>query len=328
MIKNKKNFKLNPDFSVSCLPRVVRIEPSSFCNLRCIHCPIGSGQYKGEKGNMSMKVFNKIIKEIKKYKGVDVIVLYHGGEPFINKNIFKMIKIIKSIGVPFIKTVTNGTLFTSGILNKIIDSGLDSIEFSLDGLNPQENDRIRRGSNYLKVAKIIKQLLILKRQRRLKKPTVYIGNTQIPSKEDILKGKKVKPPQYLLDDFSDFKNEIKFKCLFMIKWPGFNCFNDFILLKPPRGSTEKRANYCEHVRELITVRWNGEVVPCCYDITSRYIIGNIMQNSLEEIWDNNKYKKIRQSIHHGRYLTLCKNCPVIKPNLLVVKKKKGKNDLL
>ena len=65
-----KTFELSPDFSVSSLPRVIRIEVSGLCNLRCIHCP--TGVQKGDKGGiMSLDVFDRIVDEIKKYMGVD-----------------------------------------------------------------------------------------------------------------------------------------------------------------------------------------------------------------------------------------------------------------
>ena len=87
-----------PDFSVFPLPRVVRIEPSSLCNLKCIHCPTGTKRdIKG--GNMPDEVFCKIIEELKAYNGVDVVVLYHGGEPFLNKNIFGMIQLQEIVDI-------------------------------------------------------------------------------------------------------------------------------------------------------------------------------------------------------------------------------------
>ena len=89
-------------------PKVIRIEPASQCNLMCSHCPTGTIDMN--RGLMDYQVFEKIIKEIKSYKNyVKVIVLYHGGEPLLNKEIFNMIKELKEIKNDFfIKTVSNG----------------------------------------------------------------------------------------------------------------------------------------------------------------------------------------------------------------------------
>ena len=123
------------------LPQVVRIEPASVCNLKCIHCATGILEDKN-RGVMSLETFEIVIKEIKALNP-RVVVLYHGGEPFINKNIFNMIRQLKSCGIGFIKTVTNSTLLDQSMLLEIIQSRLDSIEFSLDGTSPEENDEMR-----------------------------------------------------------------------------------------------------------------------------------------------------------------------------------------
>jgi len=307
------------DFSVFPYPRVVRVEPSSLCNLKCIHCPTGSKR-DIKRGNMSDEVFYKIIEEIKAYNGVDVVVLYHGGEPFMNKNIFEMINVLKSMGIRFIKIVTNGMLIKDEMLPKIIKSGLDSIEFSLDGLSSEENNQIRRGGNYCQVASTIKKLISMKTNLRATTPDVYIANTQIPLEADIKNGVKVSTPKYILNDFSDFEGKIGFKNTYMLKWPGFDCSNTYKLVGGPTAKNSQPSDYCNNVVETITIRWNGDVVPCCYDISSNYVIGNIMEQPLPEIWNNERYKKIRKSIHSRRYIPLCANCNVIRPQLFVVKK--------
>jgi len=218
------------DFSVHPCPRVVRIEPSSLCNLRCIHCPTGSNQ-DIKRGNMLDCVFDKIIEEINAYNAVDVVVLYHGGEPFLNKNIFKMINMLRSMGIRFIKIVTNGVLIKDETLLMIIKSGLNNIEFSLDGLSPEENNQIRKRGNYYQVASTIKKLLSMKTDLRAITPDIYIVNTQIPTEADIKKRVKISTPKYILNDFSNFKGKIGFKNTYMLKWPGFDCFDKYKLVE-------------------------------------------------------------------------------------------------
>ena len=309
---------VSSDFSVFPLPRVIRIEPSGLCNLRCTHCPTGVNK-NVKLGIMSKKVFSRIVEELKSYKGVDVVVLYHSGEPFLNKNIFEMIHILKALGIRFIKTVTNGMLIKNEMLPMIIESGLDSIEFSLDGLSPEENNQIRRGGDYYKVASIIKGLLSLKNRLRSLYPEVYIVNTQIPNRITIKKGVEVSTPKYIEDDFSDFKGQIGFKNTYMRKWPGFKHSKNYELVEGPTAKKSLPSNYCNHVVEITTLRWNGDVVPCCYDITNEYVIGNVLQQPLRDIWNNEKYRELRRSIHLRKYLSLCVQCKEIKPQLVVAK---------
>jgi radical SAM protein with 4Fe4S-binding SPASM domain len=299
------------------LPGVVRIEPASVCNLKCIHC--SSGVLKDRnRGIMSAETFEIVLKEVKALSP-RVVVLYHGGEPFINKNIFDMIRQLKACGVGFIKTVTNGMLLDQSMLLKIIQSGLDSIEFSLDGISPEENDDIRIGSSYEKVSSLIKQLVALKRELVSDTPEVFVANCQLPTQSE-LEQRNPTVPDYLATDFSEYDdNEISFKTCFAIHWPGLPVDSSKYRLSEPLG-TEQTLDYCENPMELITIRHNGDVVACCYDITSLYVLGNIKEAPIEEIWNNERYRALRRSIRTKEYLPLCQNCHIVKPQRFLIRK--------
>ena len=146
-----------PNFIVKDFPRVVRIEPSSLCNLKCIHCPTGTVNIPRKV--MEWPVFEKILQEIKNHKDkVKVVVLYHGGEPLLNKDLIRMIKEIKDLGIEKIKTSTNGMLLDEEMCFELVKSGIDEIEISLDGTSPEMNNKIRIGSDYQKIVNNIKML--------------------------------------------------------------------------------------------------------------------------------------------------------------------------
>ena len=90
---------------------------------------------------------------------IRVVVLYHGGEPLLAKRFPAMVEAVKELGVPFVKTVSNGMLLTDEMADLLIASELDHIEFSLDGTSPAESDFIRRNSDYGAVVANIKRLI-------------------------------------------------------------------------------------------------------------------------------------------------------------------------
>ena len=270
---------------------------------------------------MSEETFGVILMTLRELKP-RVVVLYHGGEPFLNKHIFEWISTIKSMGVGFVKTVTNGTLLTDVLLGKIVESGLDSIEFSLDGQSPEENNAIRIGSDYHKVVNTIKDLVRIKEKMCVETPSIFITNTQFidPGEFDLVSDEP-STPQFILDDFSGiYKDKVGFKNNFAIFWPGLKGVKSGKATKLDKQGMAPilpDVKYCPHIVETITIRWNGDVVPCCYDITSEYVLGNIKESSLEDIWNNEKYRRLRKSLHMKRYLALCENCHVIKPHLFL-----------
>lgn len=295
-------------------PGVIRIEPSSLCNLKCIHCPTRT--IKMHRGVMDSSTFDLVIQNIRDtISDIRVVVLYHGGEPLLNKQFPSMVRRIKELGVPFVKTVSNGMLLNDKISEEICESGLDAIEFSLDGISFEQNDLIRRGCKGKSVVGKIKQLVNYKKIYSFQKPEIYISTTQFLK----INGNDLTNPQsipgYLMKAFSnEFRySDLKFKTTVAMRWPDMNVNEkQFSVLCDNEGSQTQ--NYCDHVMNTITVRWNGDIVPCCYDLTSKVVLGNIHDNNLRNIWNNEEYLRLRMSIHNKKFYPLCNECNTVRPH--------------
>lgn len=57
----------------------------------------------------------------------------------------------------------------------------------------------------------------------------------------------------------------------------------------------------------LNVNPNGNVYPCCI-VDWRENVGNVKDNSLEEIWNNDTMKQIRQHMMKGKQHSLCSKC--------------------
>jgi radical SAM protein with 4Fe4S-binding SPASM domain len=293
-------------------PRVLRIEPASACNLKCSFCPTGT--MKTPRGLMSDDTFQLIFQEIKdNLEAIKVVVFYHGGEPLLHKGFCKMVKQVKSLGIPLVKTVSNGMLLTDNLIKEIIDSGLDMIEFSLDGESPEENNFLRRNCDFRKVAGKIKRLIEFKQEKNAVSPQIFIANAQFLKQDDSPKLHIPDPPEYLIREFSGrYAGGIAgYKCCWVIRWPQIEVISEIYRCLSIAGDHETK-NYCDHVENVMTIRWNGDIVPCCHDLMSTMILGNIHKTKLIAIWNNTKYLKLRKSIHTMKYPPLCSNCHVLK----------------
>lgn len=297
-------------------PEVIRIEPSATCNLSCIHCPTGT--YKNPiKGNMTKKLFLQVKDEIAK-EYIRVVVLYMGGEPFINKDFFFMVKELKKINIPFIKTVSNGMLLNEVMITDIVESNLDSIEFSLDGLTARMNDFIRKNSKHQVVIDNVKKLLELKILKN-SNINISISSTQFKyiDADGVLKSSK---SNWLEQEFKHYLDQglIKINYTDAIKWSDMKLDTD--IFDVIEDKTDKITNFCDHVINTFTIRYNGDIVPCCYDLTSQLIMGNIKNNTLKNIWNNDKYIKLRKSIYEKEFYSICKKCSVVNKNKFLVLK--------
>jgi hypothetical protein len=114
-------------------PPILQIEPTNMCNLRCLTCATGTELMRRPEALMSFEMYRNIIDQVKNY--VCLLVFWSWGEPFINKDAFRMIRYAKDRGI-LVHTSTNGHFFaTKERARQVIESGLDSLIVAADGLD-------------------------------------------------------------------------------------------------------------------------------------------------------------------------------------------------
>jgi MoaA/NifB/PqqE/SkfB family radical SAM enzyme len=105
----------------------------------------------------------KIFDEIVSWKWESTIVIT-GGEPFLRDDIFDIIDYGSSLGLK-LEVVSNGSLITPGLSDKIISSGLKNIAVSLDGAKETTHDAIRQKGAFNKAIAAINNLAESKSKR-------------------------------------------------------------------------------------------------------------------------------------------------------------------
>jgi MoaA/NifB/PqqE/SkfB family radical SAM enzyme len=297
-------------------PGVVRIEPSGACNLACSHCPTGTVSMS--RGIMPPAIFDRVLASLERNRDqVRVAVLYHGGEPLLNQRFAEMAGRLKQIGIPFVKTVSNGMLWTEEVIPEIVASGLDAVEFSLDGESPEENDATRRKGSFNAVAANIRRLIAYKREHGVAKPDIYLSSTRIlPEGGDA--SMDPEPPAYLLREFSMPGAVAGFKCTWAMQWPQWRPSPDLYQLRGPQTAARPAAG-CDHVDNTVTINWNGDVLACCYDLTCRQILGSVKLAELEDIWNGPYYLEMRMRMVLGEFPPLCQSCNVVRPPVFLMR---------
>jgi len=155
-----KNFKLS-DLMIS-------IEPSNICNAECIMCPYQKMTRKKE--IRPMDLFKKIVDNCVSY-GVKNFNLNFYNEPFLDPFIFERIKYLKSKNAR-VQLFSNGSVIN---VEKILESGLDEIIFSIDGIKKETYELIRKGLNFEKVVNNVLFLIKKKKELGLKKPKIKLN---------------------------------------------------------------------------------------------------------------------------------------------------------
>lgn len=291
--------KLNhlPEF-----PIYIDIELTNSCNFNCLMCPTGTGTVKRQTGFIKDKVFFKVLDEIKEYN--TPVRFIRWGEPTLHPKWLQYIREVKKQDM-LCHINTNGSLLNSSSIKEIVDIKLDSIKFSFQGVSRKSYKEMRNKDYYKSLLKKIAELYKARGEKEL--PYIHVSTTiTYESKEEVDAFKKemqnivdlVTVGRTVLEHIDVDRVKLKGEALETLKW-----------LKE-QESVVKVHTECPEVFDKLSINWDGTVSACCGDYDNKMIVGNVMENSLKEIWVSEKmnlYRKMLANMEHDK-LELCKSC--------------------
>ena len=252
------------------------IEPTNTCNLRCTFCFVTDGMTR-DGGFMDFNLFKKIIDDC---NDLEHLCMHNWGEPLLHKDIFRMIEYAKNKGVNYVVMNTNGTLLTDKMINRIVNSKLDIIRFSIDG--SAETFKRVRGVELENIEKNIKKLKIIKEKKR---PKLKMG--VVFTVEEDTEG-----------DAEEYINH-------------WEKIVDHVRLQP-KLITSPRTEVCPEPfgkdYGKLVVLWDGRVIPCCVDYNANLMIGNIQNDTIPNLWKSEKLNILREQHLKGEFPDTCANC--------------------
>lgn len=297
---------LKQETKVRGRPVNVTIEPTNICNLACPVCETGAGVLGREDGHMNKRQFELIIDKIKDH--TNTLMFYYMGEPFINKDAYEMIRYAKDQGIPFIDTCSNGDAVNP---QKIVSCGLDQISFQIGGMTQETHSIYRVNSNINRVMKNMRETIRLKRET---------GSTLNVSCGFIV----MKHNEHEVDLFIETMKEMKVDeysvvnpCVrdleqgekFLTKDKKYWIYDEELYAKGVLAPKIKTNNSCPWLYYSIVIQVNGNVVPCCHDPLGKHIMGNLIEQDLDEIWNNEKYQAFRKKVYgNQKQIDICKMC--------------------
>lgn len=132
----------------------VRISVTDRCNLRCVYCmPDGGLQSLAHDDILTFEEIERCVQALVRL-GVRHVRIT-GGEPMVRRDCLGLIARIHAIeGIETISMTTNGLLL-AGKVSEAHAAGLDSLNISLDTLDPQRYEQITRGGHLPDVLAVI-----------------------------------------------------------------------------------------------------------------------------------------------------------------------------
>ena len=287
-------------------PMNITIEPTNRCNLGCPVCETGIGTLGRSDGSMSLDQFKNIIDKVSSH--TNTLMFYFMGEPFLNKQSYEMIRYAKDEGIPWITTCSNGDAVNP---EKLIKSGIDEISFQIGGMTQETHETYRVNSNLKRVLKNLRETIRLKHE--------FGSSIRIECGLILMKHN-----EHEVDEFYRVMKEIGVEVAQVID-PCVRDMEQGHLYLPTdkkhwiydigafdQGTLKMNKipdNTCPWIYYSLAVLVNGDVVPCCRDPKGENVMGNLLSQDLDQIWNGEPYRKFRQSIHDNQGdVSICQLC--------------------
>lgn len=301
--------------------RKLYIEPTTACNLQCSTCirniwddPIAS---------MKRETFEHIVSSLDGLPDLKRVVFTGFGEPLTHPRILDMIAAIRERDIA-VTVGSNGLLLTPQMTRELVRLGVDRLVVSVDGVKPETYEEVR-GADLGKVLENLHRLNEIKQEMNTLLPALGIEFVALKSNYKEL-GKltnlamQLQASRVLVSNVLAYTEEMRSEILYgyepqePFKSSGFpvqtGAFIAWGNLELPHmhWGAERR---CRFVNDRATVvGWDGGVAPCYalshnysyYAIdgrkknVTRYVLGNVNDSSLAEIWMSEDYTRFRSEV--------------------------------
>jgi radical SAM protein with 4Fe4S-binding SPASM domain len=280
----------------SCRPTpfIDFVEITNMCPATCIMCRAGQGFMERPKGLMSMSLFERILTMIEPRLDSKPLILHNAGEPFLHPQLASMVSLAAKGNVPT-EISTNAGLLTLDGYQKLCGAGIARIVIALDGTDVETLSAIRGpGACPQKAFVNIDDILNYRATHQSTSPTIVIQMVKMRA--------NAHQHKRFLERYGD------------LGLPGVSAFlkpveapSDSPLLMP---GTRPPQHFCSAPWQTLGIYWDGNVIPCCYDLNASLCVGNVNHQTLTEIWEGDAIADLRERIKTNKCMPndLCAIC--------------------
>ena len=272
----------------------IYIEITNICNLKCKFCP----ETSRNKEYMSIENFEKIIEKI--HKHTKLVCLHVKGEPLLHSNLEELLEILEKYNLKA-NITTNGTLITQNIETIKKSKAVRQINFSIHSLTQNAELEAEYLNSIFKSVEELSHKIVSYRLWNITKLQDNLINKDII--EEIEKYYNIQNLAETLkqNSFLKLRENLFINQDIEFTWPNIN------------GKEIIKKGRCLALKEQIAILVDGTVVPCCLDNNGDIPLGNILEESLEDILNKDKAQTMRKNFEN-KVITckLCGTCGFLK----------------
>ncbi|MCD6356291.1 MAG: SPASM domain-containing protein [Anaerolineaceae bacterium] len=287
-------------------PVMYNIETTNACNMRCEMCPRTTMMTRPIE-TMEKDLFYRIIDQLvpwtdsewKKWESFvqekysvqpddvaenhfflyvipKVIVLHGYGDPLLDKNIPDYVAYMTKKGLPSYFSCNPANINMERTI-ETFENGLDYIKYSIESVDDLRHKEVRgQQSNFTQSYKDILELLNLKAKRNYK-TTIVITMINLNKSWQEEEFAKLQEAFKGMDAYVYLKSQ------------------DQVWYEDNKQETKSLhwIEFCQFPWSSMTIKSNGEAAECVEDFNNEIILGDARTESLYDIWNGEKYKKLR-----------------------------------
>lgn len=276
------------------------------CNLSCLHC--GSDCLKqSDQPDMPVEDFVKVLDDIKSSSTATKLdICITGGEPLLRNDLEDAGRAIRLRGFHW-GIVTNGILLSESRFRSLINAGMGSMSFSLDGFEPEHNRLRQNPIAFVRTMSAIKIAVEYSKMRPFMFDVITCVNSfNYDTLRDFRKflidnGIKhwrifsIFPEGRASDNFNQLSiNRLQYRGLMDFIAETRKNFGDKIHLNYScegwLGDYELKVRdyffFCRAGVNIASVMCDGNVTGCLSVRAKDFIQGNIYERSFSDIWKN------------------------------------------
>lgn len=278
------------------VPRHIQIETEAGCNANCVFCPDKKTEAKVPLGQrMDWDLYRSLVDQTVEW-GIRRISPYMNNEPLLDSELPERIKYItdRKKDFQFTKINSNGSLPIERVAKGLLDSGLDRINFSVQGLDPKSYQELMH-LPLQKPLDNIDRLLEFKRTGGYKLPRIRVC---------MLVTKMIEPQREAILEYWDERGvKVNFNQL-------ENRGNHQAIPSEALATHElQQYDWCNRLFEQMYIAYDGRALMCCADWEYRGIMGDTKNDTLKTIWTNSRYGSLRERFLTGHIKgMLCDGC--------------------
>lgn len=269
-------------------PISMQIDPASLCNFKCSFCPTGDVRLIKESGRtqtfLKMELYEKILADISEFStNLKVLKLFKDGEPTLNPNFIAMVAAAKKVArIERVETTSNGSRLCPDFNVQLVQSGLDRIVLSIEGVTSER---------YLKFARVkfdFDTFVNNVRHLYLNRGNLKVHIKTVAQNLDYGLGED----RIFLDTFGPLSDGIFIENT-VSSWPEFKVDEAVADDVDAYGGLAVRKSICPYLFYSMSINADGIVSPCCVDWNRSLALGSVADQSLLEIWAGEKLRDLR-----------------------------------